>query len=86
MEADGGSNGSSSGSKIGIGARLWKSKSLGSKDYFLADGSLDKHGVVDTEQELSINAQPTEYRTYRRRWFGLITLTVMNIVVSWDVR
>lgn len=27
----------------------------------------------------------TEYRTYRRRWFGLAQLTLLNIIVSWDV-
>lgn len=26
------------------------------------------------------------YRTYKRRWFGLAQLVLMNIVVSWDVR
>ncbi|EQL03111.1 hypothetical protein G6O67_008234 [Ophiocordyceps sinensis] len=25
-----------------------------------------------------------EYRTYKRRWFGLVQLSLMNIVVSWD--
>ena len=26
-----------------------------------------------------------EYRVYKRRWFGLIQLILLNIVVSWDV-
>lgn len=26
------------------------------------------------------------YRTYRRRWFGLVQIVLLNIVVSWDVR
>ncbi|KAM7224155.1 Major facilitator superfamily domain containing protein [Rhypophila decipiens] len=25
-----------------------------------------------------------EYRVYKRRWFGLLQLTLMNIIVSWD--
>lgn len=25
------------------------------------------------------------YRVYKRRWFGLVQLTLLNIVVSWDV-
>lgn len=32
--------------------------------------------------------QPTqhvEYRVYKRRWFGLIQLVLLNIAVSWDV-
>lgn len=27
----------------------------------------------------------TVYRTYKRRWFGLAQLVLLNIVVSWDV-
>ena len=26
-----------------------------------------------------------EYKVYRRRWFGLVQLTLLNIIVSWDV-
>lgn len=26
-----------------------------------------------------------QYRTYKRRWFGLVQLTLMNVMVSWDV-
>lgn len=25
------------------------------------------------------------YRVYKRRWFGLVQLTLLNIIVSWDV-
>ncbi|KAL8936889.1 MAG: hypothetical protein Q9216_004691, partial [Gyalolechia sp. 2 TL-2023] len=28
---------------------------------------------------------PPVYRVYKRRWFGLMQLVLMNIVVSWDV-
>ena len=28
---------------------------------------------------------PVVYKVYRRRWFGLIQLVLLNIVVSWDV-
>ncbi|KJZ70419.1 hypothetical protein HIM_10187 [Hirsutella minnesotensis 3608] len=27
---------------------------------------------------------PIQYRTYKRRWFGLVQLCLMNVVVSWD--
>jgi hypothetical protein len=35
-----------------------------------------------------IQPDPVEppYRTYKRRWFGLLQLILLNIVVSWDVR
>ena len=26
------------------------------------------------------------YKTYKRRWFGLTQLVLLNIIVSWDVR
>jgi len=26
-----------------------------------------------------------EYKVYKRRWFGLVQLTLLNIIVSWDV-
>ncbi|RYP72925.1 hypothetical protein DL769_004325 [Monosporascus sp. CRB-8-3] len=29
-------------------------------------------------------ADVTEYKVYKRRWFGLLQLTLLNIVVSWD--
>ncbi|KAL2119596.1 hypothetical protein VTJ04DRAFT_6557 [Mycothermus thermophilus] len=28
--------------------------------------------------------QQPQYRTYKRRWFGLLQLTLLNIIVSWD--
>ena len=27
-----------------------------------------------------------EYHVFKRRWFGLVQLILLNIVVSWDVR
>ena len=35
--------------------------------------------------ELGANAPVTEYKVYKRRWFGLVQLTLLNIIVSWDV-
>lgn len=32
------------------------------------------------------SSAPIMYRTYKRRWFGLAQLVLMNIIVSWDVR
>ncbi|RYO94186.1 hypothetical protein DL766_002729 [Monosporascus sp. MC13-8B] len=29
-------------------------------------------------------ADVTEYKVYKRRWFGLLQLTLLNIIVSWD--
>lgn len=33
---------------------------------------------------LQLDSAP-EYRVYKRRWFGLIQLVLLNIVVSWNV-
>ncbi len=30
-------------------------------------------------------AGAVEYRVYKRRWFGLVQLALLNIIVSWDV-
>lgn len=27
----------------------------------------------------------TTYKVYKRRWFGLVQLTLLNIIISWDV-
>jgi len=31
------------------------------------------------------NTATRRYRVYKRRWFGLFQLTLLNIIVSWDV-
>ncbi len=31
------------------------------------------------------DAASARYRVYKRRWFGLVQLTLLNIIVSWDV-
>lgn len=28
---------------------------------------------------------PVEYKVYKRRWFGLVQITLLNVIVSWDV-
>lgn len=56
-------------------------------------------GLTVEEQELSgtnsaelpmmareANGDQVVYRVYKRRWFGLTQLVLLNIVVSWDVR
>ncbi|KAG6034141.1 hypothetical protein E4U41_006661, partial [Claviceps citrina] len=51
-------------------------------------GGIEQHGdesglgvVPDARSPVVVAAA---YRTYRRRWFGLTALTLMNVVVSWD--
>ncbi|KAK3303436.1 uncharacterized protein B0T15DRAFT_274952 [Chaetomium strumarium] len=46
-----------------------------------ADAAGADSGVVET------GTAPTaaQYKVYKRRWFGLVQLTLLNIVVSWDV-
>ncbi|KAK7976030.1 hypothetical protein PG989_014493 [Apiospora arundinis] len=55
--------------------------------YVDGDGD-DANAVLATTNDLdgddgSIRAGVV-YRTYKRRWFGLVQLTLLNIMVSWD--
>ncbi|OAA79011.1 cell surface receptor/MFS transporter [Akanthomyces lecanii RCEF 1005] len=46
--------------------------------------SVGEHPDTDRRLTDSSTATPaTQYRTYKRRWFGLVQLVLMNIVVSW---
>lgn len=74
-----------SGDKASTGGRFWKGKKLGSQDYTLGERSVGDNGTMDGEGSVA-NGTATEYRTYKRRWIGLVVLTLMNIVISWDVR
>jgi hypothetical protein len=73
------SNSTSAGSQDGLSSwfkRYGGKHRLGSQDI-----SMRETGTAQEEG----GATPTEYRVYKRRWFGLVQLTLMNIVVSWDV-
>lgn len=51
-----------------------------------ADGiELAERKTDDAEGEDVVH-EGRVYRTYKRRWFGLVQLVLLNIVVSWDVR
>jgi hypothetical protein len=50
------------------------------------DQNEDRQIGVGEDGDTIREGQSVEYRTYKRRWFGLATLTFLNIVVSWDVR
>lgn len=71
--------------------RFWRKQKLGSRDFTLREnretGEVDAEGEGVSGGDGSIRqGASTEYRTYKRRWFGLAQLTLMNIIVSWDVR
>jgi len=38
------------------------------------------------ERGAAAGTTTTTYKVYKRRWFGLVQLTLLNIIVSWDVR
>jgi hypothetical protein len=71
--------------------RFWRKQKLGSRDFTLrenretGEGEGEGDGVAEGDGSIHQGAS-TEYRTYKRRWFGLAQLTLMNIIVSWDVR
>ncbi|KAK8045239.1 Major facilitator superfamily domain-containing protein 7 [Apiospora rasikravindrae] len=57
------------------------------QSFYVADGG-DADAMVAPANDLngdggSIRAGVV-YRTYKRRWFGLVQLTLLNIIVSWD--
>ncbi|KAL7933053.1 major facilitator superfamily domain-containing protein [Trichoderma chlorosporum] len=60
--------------------RFWRSKKDSSQEF-----SLQERDTISSEERNADveNGTSTEYRTYKRRWFGLIQLTLMNIMVSW---
>jgi MFS transporter, FLVCR family, MFS-domain-containing protein 7 len=41
--------------------------------------------IANMEVGEADSGNSTAYRTYKRRWFGLLQLVLMNIIVSWDV-
>lgn len=46
----------------------------------------EEEGVQDGGAPAGDNNETTvEYKVYKRRWFGLVQLTLLNIIVSWDV-
>lgn len=76
------SNSTSAGSQDGFASWFKKhggKHRLGSQDISMRERGNEQEdgdGVVEGTRE---------YRVYKRRWFGLVQLTLMNIVVSWDV-
>jgi hypothetical protein len=81
-----GSDIGSPGSGRKVGGRFWRGKKLGSQDYSLDERIVGDNGTVNGDGEEGVaHETSTVYRTYKRRWIGLATLTLMNIVVSWDV-
>ena len=47
-----------------------------------AESSGQSRAVVD---DASNSDEPVVYKVYKIRWFGLMQLVLLNIVVSWDV-
>jgi hypothetical protein len=42
-------------------------------------------GGRDASADLEGDLGQREYRVYKRRWFGLVQIVLLNILVSWDV-
>ncbi|KAK7398662.1 hypothetical protein QQX98_011966 [Neonectria punicea] len=67
------------------GGRFWRKQKLGSRDYSLEERTAETGDGEGRGSGGSVNeGVSTEYRTYKRRWFGLAQLTLMNVIVSWD--
>jgi hypothetical protein len=77
---------SSSNEALGINKRFWRKTKLGSQDYTAREQQLTGQTSADGNGDGSVApGTSTGYRTYKRRWFGFVQLTLMNIMVSWDV-
>ena len=50
----------------------------------LSNGEASTSTVTSTSVASAIPPL-VEYKVYKRRWFGLVQLVLLNIVVSWDV-
>ncbi|KAI4253402.1 MAG: hypothetical protein LQ352_003721, partial [Teloschistes flavicans] len=69
-------------------------RSVDTKDPVI-ENTQTRHTTTTSERGLSSSsssdavphdpAPTTVYRVYKRRWFGLLQLVLMNIIVSWDV-
>ncbi|KAI1845984.1 hypothetical protein JX266_007793 [Neoarthrinium moseri] len=44
----------------------------------------DDDGTVEGGSIIERHGAGAPYRVYKRRWFGLVALTLMNVIVSWD--
>jgi hypothetical protein len=42
--------------------------------------------ILQQHQQDPSQSDAGEYRVYKRRWFGLFQLVLLNVIVSWDVR
>lgn len=50
------------------------------KDIEMAKQFISPYGVTNMAMEMPV------YKVYKRRFFGLFQLVLLNIVISWDVR
>ncbi len=41
-------------------------------------------GIALVAQEQRVSGRVQRFKVYKRRWFGLFQLTLLNIIVSWD--
>jgi hypothetical protein len=64
-------------------------RETGHHDGLLASGSgpNDVSGIEadETGAPASGNGTGVVYKQYKRRWFGLVQIVLLNIIVSWDV-
>jgi FLVCR family MFS transporter 7 len=71
----------SSNGKLGPAAVVQDMPQLSGSITNNEDFSVASNAVVESRG----SDQPQQYRVYKRRWFGLTQLVLLNIIVSWDV-
>ncbi|KAH8666694.1 major facilitator superfamily domain-containing protein [Xylariales sp. PMI_506] len=61
-----------------------KKEELGDGVAITAEAASPSVGIADEPGAAAGTHSAEDYRTYKRRWFGLIILTLFNIIISWD--
>jgi FLVCR family MFS transporter 7 len=56
-----------------------------SNDELLDDGEGRTPRDGGAAEDAAAATSTTVYKVYKRRWFGLVQLVLLNIIVSWDV-
>lgn len=60
-------------------ARTGESSKSAEQGNVIALGDAQEHGEAHGSR-----GQHHHFKVYKRRWFGLFQLTLLNIIVSWD--
>lgn len=71
---------------LNAGHEIEQSLSRSASRYTDERSRADISGISSSQLPfMEVTEDNTVYKVYKRRWFGLVQLVLLNIVVSWDV-